>query len=242
MAWSRASLLLLALTIPTTAQALPTYKEPAPEAYKESTSVIQRAWDDVMQTVSTIAGAPNATTRDDKDAPRLKIKPTAADRAAKDTLDFAADVGGARGAYKSEEPGFPRRPLITLSERNTASNPAPIVINNTTAQPISIQATVPIQAPTSAPINITAAQPAPTLEPINITTEPSAPVINTNNGPLIMGSAMEEPVTQDVQKAVENEEVNSFFYNQIDQSKTLTTPMIGNSEKPAPLKRLPIFK
>ena len=211
-----------------------------------------------MQTVSTIAGAPNATTRGDKNAPRLKIKPTAADRAAKDILDFTADVGGARGAYKSEKPGFPRHPIVTLSEHNRAKNPAPIVINNTKQAPINITAPAPVFAPVNTPptklapalksISITTAKPAPTmeviptLEPINITTESSAPVINTDNGPLTMGSAIEEPITQIVQESVENEDVNSFFYNPIDQSETLTTPIIGNTSKPTPLKRLPIIK
>ena len=199
MACKRALLTLLAICLPVSAYALPTYKEPPASNYPESTSAVQRTFDQAMQDSSTLAGVPNATSRGYDNRPKLKAVPNALDRMGKDFTNFADDVGGARQSMDTKKGDFPRRTLKTYSV-----DPGPDMIIPQTAisvnDPVYEDVIIPptnsrsVTRPTSRPVSTTAPVPTMSYE---------EPVI-TSNGDGKTG----------------------FMYRKIDQRRALTTPAI----------------
>lgn len=229
MAWYRASLALIALCLPVTAHASADYLAPSADNYPESTSVVQRAFDATMKAASTTAGAPNGTTRG-MDAPRLKIAPNAIDRAATKTLDYVDDIGGVRQAYITEQNGLPRRPLLTLPEKLRAKNMKPIVIKAaekkaliakpmTTTSPISIMPEKNYSFSNSAELE---------MDTPVISAAPTASITEQKN-PIIISTKKMAPSQEMVDQphVTPSKRRPGFLYREIDQSKTLTTPELG---------------
>ena len=231
-AWSRLPLILVALCLPATAYALPTYKEPPVSAYPESTSTVQRIYDEIKQRASTVAGAPNAPSRG-TDAPRLRVAPNAIDSTTQKVLSELDDVGGARQAYKTEQKGLPRRTYKTvneiLAEKRTSS--APQIIDDAQKEiPAAPQIIDGAQKEISGAPQIIEGK---ALQPIQLKTPPQIPTLPTilrTARPLIKGSAIPSaPAQIPVIRSAPQTHRSGFMFRSIDQGETLTTPMLGGS-------------
>lgn len=240
MAWYRVSMALIAICLPVSAQAAIEFDNVSAEKYPESTSVVQRLYDDAMQASSTLAGAPNATARSTQ-TKRLKIAPNAIDRNAKAFMDFTADIGGARKAFATEKNGMPRHTLETLSQRMKApktpillDKSAPEIVINSAAPKIIIdppQMEKPVIADQMPNVQINA--PAMDLTnnakaaPKEMTSLPMIGMEPPAQDPIIVGTALNPNAMMIEEPKQEPTRDLGFMFRKIDQNETLTTPLVG---------------
>jgi len=232
MAWYNYSLALLIISIPLSANAR--YLDQPKENYKESTSVVQRLYDSTMKASSTMAGAPNATTRG-TDAPRLKIAPNAIDRTSKEILDFSDDIGGARQAFKTEKNGLPRRPLKLISEKQSKKIEPVIITEKKPAKLVPVKKEIKLKSKMIHTLN-KGKSPIPTHN--NFNAQKTNHTLNKDKNVIPTHSNFNAQRAKSTYSKKANQPVihennsNDFLYRKIDQSKTLTTPSIGQHSMP----------
>ncbi|MGE4351341.1 MAG: autotransporter outer membrane beta-barrel domain-containing protein [Bdellovibrionales bacterium] len=185
-----------------------------------------KAYDKVMGLVTIGAGAPNENHRE-SDEPRVRIVPNMADRAATNVLNATGDLAGQNQVWATATGGMPRR-IIADTYKGT---PAPSHYYR--GQPLAMaeaetqSAPIPLATAQNAPIPLTATTPQITVtQPANDPYHPAKPVIYGPNDPIPAQEPLIKTI-EDIPSPPSSQDI-PFTYQKIDQSKGLTTPILGN--------------
>jgi len=183
------------------------YKNGLPEADQApNPTLAEKGYNETMRLSSIGAGAPNATTRY-SDTAKVRNIPNLADRTASSALKIAGDAGGQSHINDSATAEYPRRAVVRMNENDQRANalyrgqPLGQLAANGGAAPVPLAPVAPAQ-------------------PLSVYNGVPPMIFDTGHEPASLSDAAPVPAAAPVQPV--------FKYKKIDQSKTLTTPMIGS--------------
>lgn len=185
------------------------------------------------------------TTDRNLDRTRFQPVPEKLDQATTATLDYAGDLGGQGRAMATARNGMPRHVATTLSETQAQETQPqryrgqPLSTVTTHSQPIQIYPPISVQT-VGAPIQLTrsaqsparpiSAPPLTVIEtPYNDPLNPPPPVIYGPDDPIPEEQQTTSKEQKEPEAAPTAQKDESFAYQPVDQSKTLTTPRLGDT-------------
>jgi len=192
------------------------YTNSSPEQKQPDPYLVEKPYNEAMRLSAIGAGNPNAMTRGQDNAPRLRNVPNMADRVTTKMLNGAGDLAGQSGVNNPTAPGLPRRTSVSSRDVDKTAS------SNYRGQPLATLSTYdqPIPVPTQASAPTSFGQPlpltgAPAADPYNV----APPVIYGANDTLPNNAAPQTPPVKTVAP---------FVYKKIDHSQGMTTPRLGS--------------